>query len=210
MNLLGSESEARAFCAAQCNDLAMQRFDTLIELLKAENERQNLVSAKSLSHIWVRHIADSLQLLAYVPRETNVWLDLGSGAGFPGLALAVARPQSAIRLVESRAKRVIWLEQAIEALRLEYCTVIGSRLEAVESFSAGVICARAFAPLDKLLSLSVRFSTPETVWLLPKGRSAAQDLEQQPARIRQMFHVEQSLTDAEAGILVGTGRPSVR
>jgi 16S rRNA (guanine527-N7)-methyltransferase len=73
-----------------------------------------------------------------------------------------------------------------------------------------VICARAFAPLEKLLSLSARFSTHDTVWLLPKGRSAAQELQEQPESIRAMFHVEQSRTDPEAGIVIGQGRPALR
>jgi 16S rRNA (guanine527-N7)-methyltransferase len=72
-----------------------------------------------------------------------------------------------------------------------------------------VICARAFAPLSKLLSLSARFSTPDTLWMLPKGRSAAQELSEQPESIRAMFHVEQSRTDPEAGLVIGTGRPPV-
>ena len=90
------------------------------------------------------------------------------------------------------------------------CRVVGARLESVDSFPAAVITARAFAPLGKLLNLSARFSTQATVWLLPKGRSAAQELAEQPRSIQHMFHVEQSQTDPGGGILVGKGAPELR
>src|SRR5690606_40167432 len=98
-------------------------------------------------------------------------------------------------MVESRRKRVDWLERARLEMGLRQCQVVGSRLELVESFPAGVISARAFAPLPKLFDLSARFSTPATFWLLPKGRSAAQELDNLPRERQRMFHVEQSRTD---------------
>jgi 16S rRNA (guanine527-N7)-methyltransferase len=88
--------------------------------------------------------------------------------------------------------------------------VLGTRLESVETVPVRVITARACAPLGKLLQLSARFSTRDTTWLLPKGRSAAQELAEQPAGVRAMFHVEQSQTDSEGGILIGQGTPQIR
>ena len=207
--MIGTEAEARAFCAKRVDSDAIARLDRLEIALRKENDQQNLVSSSSLARIWTRHFADSLQLLDHVPRETSVVLDLGSGAGFPGLVLACALPNVEIVLVESRKRRVQWLEYCADQLGLGRCRVIGTRLEVVASFSASVITARAFAPLDKLLRLSARFSTPATYWLLPKGRSAAQELAQQPEGIRRMFHVEQSATDEGGGILVGQGVPQV-
>jgi 16S rRNA (guanine527-N7)-methyltransferase len=208
--MIASEEEARRFCAARTDAAGMARLERFAAMLTQENERQNLISAASLAAVWQRHVADSLQLLDHVSRGTGPWLDLGSGAGFPGLALAAARPDLAIVLVESRKRRVDWLEHARTALALENCQVIGARLESVESVPAAVITARAFAPLGKLLILSARFSTRATVWLLPKGRSAAQELAEQPRSIQQMFHVEQSQTDPSGGILVGKGAPELR
>jgi 16S rRNA (guanine527-N7)-methyltransferase len=106
-------------------------------------------------------------------------------------------------MVESRTRRIEWLERARVALGLDQARVVGSRLELVDSFPACVISARAFAGLAPLLALSARFSTKDTLWLLPKGRSAAQELAELSGW-SHMFHVEQSLTDAEAGIIVGT------
>ena len=205
-----SEAAARAFCAKRTDSAGMARLERFAALLGEENEQQNLVSTASLATIWQRHFADSLQLLDHVPRETAPWLDLGSGAGIPGLALACARPETEVVLVESRKRRIDWLIRAADALGLEKCRVIGARLENVDSFPAGAITARAFAPLGKLLNLSARFSTHDTVWLLPKGRSAAQELSEQPEGVRALFHVEQSQTDPDGGILIGRGTPHIR
>ncbi len=208
--MITNEDEARTFCAALCDASAMSRLEGFIALLTAENGQQNLVSTASLDQVWRRHIADSLQLLLHVPRETSPWMDLGSGAGMPGLVLAIACPDLGFHLVESRKRRVTWLQGVVDHFSLKNCRVYGSRLENVDSAPMQVICARAFAPLDKLLSLSARFSTQDTCWLLPKGRSAAQELAEQPESIRAMFHVEQSRTDDEAGLVIGKGRPPVR
>ncbi|WP_156423801.1 16S rRNA (guanine(527)-N(7))-methyltransferase RsmG [Erythrobacter sp. YT30] len=185
----------------------MERLDRFASLLLSENRRQNLISKPSESQLWQRHFADSAQLLEYVPRETRCsiekpWLDLGTGAGFPGLVIAILKPESRFLFVESRARRVEFLEHCIGDLGLTVCRVRGERLERIDPFSASVISARAFAPLEKLLRLSAPFSTKATRYLLPKGRSAAHELEEQKRSIRTMFHVKQSLTDPEAGIIV--------
>jgi len=130
-------------------------------------------------------------------------MDLGSGAGFPGLIIAALCPGAEVKLIESRNLRIDWLERMITEMSLGNCSVIGSRLEQVPAFPAAVITARAFAPLDRLLRLAARFSTTDTVWLLPKGRSAAQELSELPARQRNLFHVEQSITSPDSGIIVG-------
>jgi 16S rRNA (guanine527-N7)-methyltransferase len=204
---LADEAEAKGYCAALTDAEGMARLERLAELLIAENSQQNLIPKPSESALWRRHLADSAQLLTFVPRETASLLDLGTGAGFPGLVLAALRPDMPCVLVESRRRRAEWLVRAAAELGLENCRIEGRRLETVPSFPAGAISARAFAPLPKLLALSARFSTRDTVWLLPKGRSAGQEGRRLPAPIARMFHVKQSATDPEAGILVGKGKP---
>ncbi|MCJ2179865.1 16S rRNA (guanine(527)-N(7))-methyltransferase RsmG [Novosphingobium album (ex Hu et al. 2023)] len=204
--MIVTEDQARAWLARlpECDATALERLELLCSLLREENERQNLVSAASLDHVWLRHIVDSAQLLPHVPRETpGPWLDLGTGAGFPGLVIAALRPECEVMMVESRKRRIEWLDRARIAMGLDRARVIGQRLEMVETRQVSVISARAFAPLDKLLALSARFSTSDTVWLLPKGRSAQQELDDL-RKWRHMFHVEQSLTDPQAGIIAGT------
>jgi 16S rRNA (guanine527-N7)-methyltransferase len=110
-------------------------------------------------------------------------------------------------LVESRAKRIAWLHEAIASLDLANVRVIGARLETIETFAVGTISARAFAPLRQLLAISARFSTSETRWLLPKGQKGRQELSEMPTAVRSLFHVEQSLTDPQSVILVGQGVP---
>jgi 16S rRNA (guanine527-N7)-methyltransferase len=204
--VISSEAQAIEWLRSlpECNDAAFARLETLVAALILENRRQNLVSATSLASIWQRHIADSAQLLCHVPRETgSPWLDLGTGAGFPGLVIAALRPATKVVMVESRPLRAAWLERMRVALDLNSAEVLSQRLELVETRTYHVISARAFAPLDRLLRLSARFSTDATVWLLPKGRSAQEDL-LMLAGWRHMFHVEQSVTDTEAGIIIGT------
>jgi len=206
--ILASEEDARDFCAGLTDPAGMARLNRLATMVVEENARQNLMSKPSESGVWLRHLADSAQLLSHVPRGTSPWLDLGTGAGFPGLVIAAMQPEREVVLVESRKKRVDWLARAAAQLGLGRCRVEGRRLEHVESFPAAVLSARAFAPLIKLLALSARFSTRDTRWLLPKGRSAVQEVASLPAGVGQMFHVEHSVTDAEAGIVIGTGHPS--
>lgn len=202
-----SEAEARDWLRTTlgADDAAMARLATLADLLIAENERQNLVARGTLPHVWQRHILDSAQLL-HVSRETlpdGAWLDLGTGAGFPGLVVAALQPERPVVLVDSRRLRTEWLQTAADALALSNVRVVLSRVEDLPSGPHAVISARAFAPLDKLVKLSARFSTPDTLWLLPKGAGAQHELDVLPESWRHVFHVEQSLTDPDAGIIVG-------
>jgi len=202
--MIDSEEAAQSWLRElpECDVDAMARLELLVDLLVAENARQNLVSADSLASVWRRHVADSAQLLRHVPRGTSPWMDLGTGAGFPGLVLAALRPEMEILLVESRTRRVEWLERARSALGLHSAVIFGMRLESVEARPMRVISARAFAPLDRLVDLSARFSTAETLWLLPKGRSAQQEIASLTDWVHT-FHVEQSVTDSQSGVIVG-------
>lgn len=207
MSLLVTEAEAQGWLreTLAVDTSGMDRLSRLVDLLLEENERQNLVARGTLPHVWVRHIVDSAQLL-HVSRETlqdGEWLDLGTGAGFPGLAVAAIQPDRPVTLVDSRRLRTEWLQRATDALGLRNVRVVLSRVEDLPSGAHAVISARAFAPLDKLVTLSARFSTPDTLWLLPKGARAAQELQMLPESWNHLFHVEQSLTDANAGIITG-------
>lgn len=203
--LLEGEAEARDYTYGLARDEeARERLERYAQLLLEENQQQNLISKPSEANLWLRHIADSAQLLEHAGSEERdgPWLDLGTGPGLPGLVIAILRPQLPVVLVESRTRRVDFLNRCIEELALSECDVLGDRLERISPFTAGVICARAFAPLEKLLRLSAPFSTKQTRYLLPKGRSAAHELGQAKSSIRKMFHVKHSLTDADAGIIV--------
>jgi len=206
--LLKNEEEARIWMAEALSPTAAQweRLERFAAMLVAENVRQNLIAASTIPTIWVRHIADSAQLLSFDSREGDgLWIDLGSGPGLPGLVVAIlsARP---MLLVESRKRRCDFLRAVASELDLQHVEVAEMPLERVETRPAATISARAFAPLDKLLDLSARFSTESTRWLLPKGRNAVKELALLPEAWQRMFHVEQSRTDADSQILVGRGK----
>jgi 16S rRNA (guanine527-N7)-methyltransferase len=182
----------------------LDRISGFLDLLIAENKRQNLVSRGTLGSVWSRHVLDSAQLTLFAP-ASGKWLDLGSGAGFPGLIVA-ALWQGGVTLIESRKLRVEFLRQGAEVLGVSDKTeILCSSVEATTPKPFDVISARAFAPLDKLLRLGLPFSTAETVWILPKGRNAKSELDAARSSWQGDFRVEPSLTDADAGIIVARG-----
>ena len=204
-----TEEEAHAWLRAEFNVSreTWQKLELFDGLLREEMQRQNLISKASADSLWGRHIVDSAQLLKHAPEPNcgKIWLDLGTGAGFPGIIIAMLSPYQ-VRMVESRKRRVEFLNHVVVQAGIEgNATVIENRLENVETFNADVISARAFAPLDRLIALSHRFSTENTVWLLPKGKNAVRELKGLSPKRQKMFHVEHSLTDPDAGILVGRG-----
>ncbi len=205
--VLMNEGEARDWIASSFAPTSAQwaGLERFAAMLVAENKRQNLIAASTIPTIWVRHIADSAQLLALDTRVGGLWVDMGSGPGLPGLVVAIlsARP---MLLVESRRRRCDFLRTVVAELGLGHVEVAEAPLERVETRPAATISARAFAPLDRLIDLSARFSTESTRWLLPKGRNGVKELASLPDAWQRMFHVEQSRTDADSGILVGTGR----
>lgn len=205
--VIDTEQAAKSWLRATLavDDAALARLERLAQLLLEENDRQNLIAKGTIPHLWVRHIVDSAQLLA-VSRETvpaGPWLDLGTGAGFPGLVIAALQPDRPVTLVDSRRLRTDWLRRAADTIGLDQVHVIQARVEDLPAEKFSVISARAFAPLEKLLEVSARFSTPETLWVLPKGASASHELQALSKRWRHVFHVEQSLTDSAAGIVTG-------
>lgn len=208
VELLNDESAARDWLARTFTPTAAQwaRLERFAAMLVAENERQNLIAASTIPTLWVRHIADSAQLLALDTRDGDgLWIDLGSGPGLPGLVVAILSERPML-LVESRLRRCDFLRAVVTGLGLDHVEVAEAPIERVATRAAATISARAFAPLDRLIDLSARFSTESTRWLLPKGRNAVKELALLPQPWQNLFHVEQSRTDADSQILVGTGK----
>jgi 16S rRNA (guanine527-N7)-methyltransferase len=181
----------------------MDRLDAFAVLLREENERQNLVSKASLDRLWLRHIADSAQLLRFVQDPLANWVDLGTGAGFPGLIVA-ALHEGPVTLVEERRLRADFLSRAAESLRIDV-EIVQARAERLPPRPYGVISARAFAPLGRLLDFGTGLSTAKSVWLLPKGRNAETELAALDPKWQGDFRLEPSVTDPDARIIVATG-----
>jgi 16S rRNA (guanine527-N7)-methyltransferase len=182
----------------------IERLEAFVALLEEENERQNLISRTTFANIWQRHILDSAQLLRFAPPEARSWLDLGTGAGFPGLLVPLFHSADVV-LVESRRLRTDFLRAAASVLGIAArVEIVPAKLESLPSRPFEVISARAFAPLPRLLALAERFSTAETVWILPKGRNAKSELDAARSSWQGDFRLEPSLTDAEAQIVVAS------
>ena len=196
-----------AIAAAATRPVSRETFDrltTYVALLREENARQNLVSPATLDSVWERHILDSAQLLRFEPRPGARWLDIGSGAGLPGLVIALLT-NGPLTLAEPRRLRADFLERAANELGLgERVTVERSKAERLRGrFDA--ITARAVAPLAKLLEISAHLSTGKTVWVMPKGRSAESELAEARRSWQGVFHVEPSVTSADSRIIVASG-----
>lgn len=198
------EGEARAWIERRFDvpRETMERLDAFAALLRQESEHQNLVSRASLDQLWLRHFADSAQLLAFAPPKGS-WVDLGSGAGFPGLVAAMLHA-GPVTLVEERRLRAEFLHRAAEEVGVQV-EIIASKAERIKERRFDVISARAFAPLAKLLDLGTGLSTTKTIWVLPKGRNAKDELAALDPSWQGEFRLEASATDPEAQIIVAQG-----
>ena len=178
-----------------------ERLARYAALVRDESARQNLVSRATLDALWERHVLDSAQLVRFEPQNGASWVDIGSGAGLPGLVIAslVIGP---VLLVEPRRLRADFLGRAIAELGLEPRVSVASvKVEKVAG-RFDVITARAVAPLDRLLGISTHLSTRKSIWVLPKGRSAQSEL----AEVKRNWHCQAtsvpSRTDPDSEILV--------
>ena len=179
----------------------LQMLERYEELLRAESGKQNLVSSSTLDSLWDRHILDSAQLVKFAPAADSAWADIGSGAGLPGVVVAIL-VTGPVLLVEPRRLRAEFLERAVAELGLgSRVAVAPTKVEKVAG-AFDVITARAVADLDKLMRISTHLSTRKTLWVLPKGRVAESEL----AHARRNWHCEAesvpSCTDPESRILL--------
>ena len=179
----------------------VDRLQTFERLLKCEAERQNLVSRGTLKNLRERHILDSAQLARFQPTPDATWLDVGSGAGLPGIVLSCIVAGEVV-LVEPRKLRADFLKHCVAELELN-ARVIASKVERVTG-KFDVITGRAVASLPRFLSMCDHLSTRKTVWALPKGRTAESELAEAQRSWQGDFRVEPSVTDAESKIIVGT------
>jgi 16S rRNA (guanine527-N7)-methyltransferase len=168
----------RALALTPVSRETLARLDRFVELLLETQSHTNLIGAGTIPGLWTRHVADSLQLLDLAP-DARTWLDLGSGAGFPGLVIACAladRPGTAVHLVESTGKKATFLRTVAEALALPV-TVHHIRAEQfTPDFTADVVTARAVAPLPTLLGYVAPLLKSGAKALLPKGQDVEAEL----------------------------------
>lgn len=182
----------------------LERMHVLEQLILRWTRKINLIAPSSMENAWRRHLLDSAQLWALAPTDANRWIDLGSGAGLPGLVLATIAaekaPDATFVLVEADQRKAAFLRHAGGALGIAV-KVVAKRIEDVPSEPYDVVTARALAPLPRLLDWVHRFVGERTVALLPKGARVDSEL----TEARRHWHIRcervPSLTDPEATIL---------
>lgn len=152
----------------------LARLEAYAELLTRWSARINLVGRDTLPDLWRRHMLDSAQLQPLVPDHARNLIDLGSGAGFPGLVLAILGVPE-VELVEADSRKAVFLREAAR-ITATPVTIRPCRIAAVPPHEVDVVTARALAPLDRLLDLARPFIGAGTVCLFPKGERVAQEL----------------------------------
>lgn len=199
----GPESFADFF-SVSCETL--EKLRVYARLLEHWQKTHNLVAPSTLPLIWSRHFADSAQLLYLAPCAQH-WLDMGSGAGFPGMVVAILMADQSsldVHLVESHAKKVAFLN----AVRRETgvpAVIHADRMENMTNHLAcsfDVISARALAPLKQLCAYAAPFMKKNTIALFPKGRDACHDVDEAMSGFNMTYCEARSLTDPQGRILI--------
>jgi 16S rRNA (guanine527-N7)-methyltransferase len=171
------------------SEARLRHFAALVEKWSA---KINLVSKADVPHVWERHIQDSLRLLLYVPAGTERAIDLGSGAGFPGLVLCIATGIP-FDLIESDSRKAAFLKEAARQTGAP-AKIHNTRIEVAEVAPAALVTARALAPLDKLLGLAAPHLAPGGICLFPKGRMAGDEL----TAVSPLWHMDVERISAPA------------
>lgn len=196
-----SDDEARAWAREQVGVSRETELASFVDMVRDEAANQNLVSASTLEAIWLRHIADSVQLLPLAAEQPGAWLDIGTGAGFPGMVVAILREEPTW-LIEPRRRRATFLRDCAERLGIaNRVHVIERKVERVTEVRPSIISARAVAALSPLIASAYPVSNPDTLWLLPKGRSADAEVAEARKAWHGVFRTVPSVTDPEAQIV---------
>ena len=183
------------------DDRAIARLLDYVDLLERWNAAYNLTAVRDPSEMVTRHLVDSLAILPYVSGATLA--DLGSGAGLPGIPLAIAVPARETLLVDSNGKKARFLREAVRRLDLEHVRVAESRVEDVAG-TFECITARAFASLADMLGWGGHLLAPGGVWLAMKGRVDAAELDAVPAgfRVERIVALNIPGLDAERHLVI--------
>ncbi len=186
-------------------------FEALVGLLCQWQQKINLVGPKTLQEVWTRHILDSAQLFAHLPPEASTLLDLGSGAGFPGLVLAIMlkeRPGTHVHLVESDTRKCAFLREAVR-ITAAPAIIHAERIESLKTADLGapfaVITARALKPLTELLELAAPFVGANTKCLFLKGQDVEQELTAAHKYWKLHYHLAPSLSGPRGVVLIIEG-----
>jgi 16S rRNA (guanine527-N7)-methyltransferase len=200
----------RALALTPVSRETLDRLDRFVALLLAWQQHTNLISRSSVPALWTRHVADSLQLVDLAPSDARIWVDLGSGGGFPGMVVACAiaeRDGAQVHLIESIGKKATFLREAVRATGAP-AIVHGTRIENFvdkggESFD--VVMGRALAPLPELLGLAYPLLKSGALGLFPKGQDVAVELTAAAKYWKIQSSLIPSRTDSKGQIVIVRG-----
>ena len=182
----------------------MDRLEAYAALLVKWNPKINLVAKSTIPEVWHRHMADSAQLWALAPKGAKSWMDIGSGAGLPGLVIAAIAAEKApdlkVSLVESDRRKSVFLQSAAREMGITV-EVITKRIEALEPQGVDILSARALSSLPQLLEFTEKHRKPEGVCLFPKGARVDSELTEASSCWHMAYQTFPSMTDADAVIL---------
>ncbi len=191
-------------CGLNVSRETIDRLKLYEELLYKWNPKINLVSKASLSETWQRHIIDSAQIFQLVDQDAPVWVDIGSGGGFPGMVVAILSkelaPQRVVTLVESDQRKCAFLRNVARETDCN-ARIHAGRIEAIDPLNADVLSARALADLPKLLEFAKRHLSPQGSCLFPKGANWQKELHAAQDSWRFEYEAIKSETSDEAVIL---------
>jgi 16S rRNA (guanine527-N7)-methyltransferase len=180
----------------------LHRLETYAALLEKWQAKINLVGPATLPDLWRRHFLDSAQLLPLLPAATGTLADLGSGAGFPGLVLAIMTDWR-VHLLDSDQRKCAFLRQvALDCGVLDRVTIHARRIEQVTGLLADVVTARACAPLGELLDLAEPFIGEKGTGLFLKGAQAEEELTQAQRRWTMRLDRRDSISDPAGKLLI--------
>ena len=200
-----TEDDARAWFADRCDADMLDRLDSFAAMLTVEADQQNLIAPSTLPTLWSRHLLDSAQLLDCVPDNWARWVDIGAGAGLPGIVIAILSNRP-VTLNEPRRLRVDFMRACCDALDLTQVEVIQAKAQNGNPASrADVVSARAVAKLGALFMMSEAFVSRNTMFVLPKGESAQSEVADARRSWHGTFHVKQSIVDPKSGIVIASG-----
>ena len=184
---------------------ALKYFEDLVVLW---NPAINLISNSSISDLWSRHIVDSAQLFLFTLPDEGLWLDVGSGGGFPGIVVSIVAkelaPSLRVVLVESDKRKCVFLRTVIRELGLSV-KVINDRIENVKLDDVVYLSARALRNLNSLLSIVENNVSRETVCVFPKGRSYKKELVESQKNWKFDFNLIDSNTSEDSKVIVLKG-----
>ncbi|NKB55465.1 MAG: 16S rRNA (guanine(527)-N(7))-methyltransferase RsmG [Alphaproteobacteria bacterium] len=185
--------------AANVSRETLERLTLYSGLLRKWAQRVNLVGKSTLDDVWRRHMLDSAQLLTHIPAASQNLVDLGSGAGFPGMVLAIMGVPD-VHLIESNAKKCAFLRE-VARLTGAPVTIHNVRIEAPPPLKADVVTARALAPMPLLFEYAQSYLGPNSICLFLKGRGVEEEL----TELRKIWNIREnryrSVTDTEGFIL---------